>query len=206
MIATGPRVLHHRIGWRNRLAQTDTRATSCTPKRAIHKRTTPPETVTGVTLAAIRYFRYSPPIRTRSALVMFFASGLLALLPSLSHTVKSSPTAYGLLMGCFGFGAVVGALLMQRARARWSTEVVVTGGVALFGIATLAASLLRSLAGLSVAMIVGGSSWIVFLSLFSVLVLNHAPEWVRARVLVGTAALTEPLLCCERRLSGMVEK
>jgi len=137
---------------------------------------------------------------------MFFASGLLALLPSLSHTVKSSPTAYGLLMGSFGFGAVVGALLMQRARARWSTEVVVTGGVALFGIATLAASVLRSLAGLSVAMIVAGSSWIVFLSLFSVLVLNHAPEWVRARVLVGTAALTEPLLCCERRLSGMVEK
>src|SRR5882672_5733150 len=33
-------------------------------KRAIHKRTTPPETVTGATLAAIRYFRYSPPIRT----------------------------------------------------------------------------------------------------------------------------------------------
>ena len=155
-------------------------------KRAIHERTTPPETVTGATLAAIRYFRYSPPIRTllaRSAMVMFFASGLLALLPSLSHTVKNSPTAYGLLMGSFGFGAVAGALLMQRVRARWSTEVVVTGGVALFGIATLAASVLRSLAGLSAAMIVAGSSWIVFLSLFSVLVLNHAPEWVRARVL-----------------------
>ena len=127
-------------------------------KRAIHKRTTPPETVTGATLAAVRYFRYSPPIRTllaRSALVMFFASGLLALLPSLSHTVKNSPTAYGLLMGSFGFGSVVGALLMQRARARWSTEVVVTGGVALFGIATLAASVLRSLAGLSAAMNAG---------------------------------------------------
>src|SRR6266699_2923784 len=137
-----------------------------------------------------RTFRRHPPstasssiLHVRSDLVMFFASGLLALLPSLSHTVKSSPTAYGLLMGSFGFGAVVGALLMQRARARWATEVVVTGGVALFGIATLAASVLRSLAGLSAAMIVAGSSWIVFLSLFSVVVLTQAPEWVRARVL-----------------------
>jgi MFS family permease len=152
----------------------------------IHKRTTPPETVTGATVAAIRYVRYSPAIRallTRTGLVMLFASGLLALLPSLAHTVKSTPTAYGLLLGSFGSGAVLGALLMQHARARWSTEVVVTGGVALFGLATLAASMLQSLAALSAAMVVAGSSWIVFLSLLNVLVLNHAPDWVRARVL-----------------------
>ena len=32
-------------------------------------------------------------------------------------------------------------------------------------------------------MLVGGAAWIVFISLFNVLILNHAPEWVRARVL-----------------------
>jgi hypothetical protein len=36
---------------------------------------------------------------------------------------------------------------------------------------------------LGVAMLAGGASWIVFISLFNVLILNHAPEWVRARVL-----------------------
>ena len=157
-------------------------------------------------MAAIRYVRYSPPIRTllaRSALVMFFASGLLALLPSLSHTVKNSPTAYGLLMGSFGFGAVVGALLMQRARARWSTEVVVAGGVALFGIATLATGVLRSLAGLSAALIVAGSSWIVFLSLFGVLVLNHAPEWVRARVLAFSTLAFQGAVAAGSAVWGM---
>ena len=153
---------------------------------AIRKRTSPPETLTGATVAAVRYVRYSPAILTllaRSGLVMFFASGLLALLPSLGHMVNDSPTAYGLLLGCFGLGAVVGALIMQRARAMWSTEAVVTAGVALFGLATMAASMLRSLAALSAAMLVAGSAWIVFLSLFNVLVLNHAPDWVRARVL-----------------------
>ena len=155
-------------------------------KRVIHKRTTPPETVTGATVAAVRYVRYSPAIRvllTRTGLVMFFASGLLALLPSLAHIVKNSPLAYGLLLGCFGLGAVFGALIMQRARQRWSTEAVVAAGVAIFGAATLAAGMLRSLTTLSAAMVLAGSSWIVFLSLFNVLVLNHAPEWVRARVL-----------------------
>lgn len=155
-------------------------------RRPIHKRTTPPETVLGATVAAIRYVRYSPAIRTlltRTGLVMFFASGLLALLPFVARVVNSSPTAYGLLLGCFGLGAVSGALLMQRVRARWSTEAIVTGGVALFGLATLAASTLRSLPALSAAMVIAGSAWIVFLSIFNVLVLNHAPDWVRARIL-----------------------
>jgi predicted MFS family arabinose efflux permease len=80
-----------------------------------------------------------------------------------------------------GFEAVVRTAFL--ARERWSTEVVVNGGVALFGLATLAASMLQSLAALCAVMVVAGSSWIIFLSLFSVLVLNHAPEWVRACVL-----------------------
>jgi MFS family permease len=153
---------------------------------ALKKRTTPRETVRGATVAAIRYVRYSPAIRillTRSGLVMFFASGLLALLPSLALIVKNNPTAYGLLLGCFGLGAVLGALVMQRARSRWSTEAVVSGGVAIFGLAILATSILRSLPALSGVMMLAGSAWIVFLSLFNVLVLNHAPDWVRARVL-----------------------
>lgn len=155
-------------------------------KPAFKKRTTPPETLKGATVAAIRYVRYSPAIRillARSGLVMFFASGLLALLPSLALIVKNNPTAYGLLLGCFGLGAVLGALVMQRVRSRWSTEAVVSGGVAIFGVATLATSILRSLLALSGVMLLAGSAWIVFLSLFNVLVLNHAPDWVRARVL-----------------------
>lgn len=155
-------------------------------RRTRRERTTPPENVIGATVAAIRYVRYSPALHAlliRTALVMFFASALLALLPSLAQMVKNTPTAYGVLLGCFGLGAVLGALLMQHARARWSTEAVVAGAVALFGLGTLAASLLRSLPLLAAVIFVAGSAWIVFLSLFNVLVLNHAPDWVRARVL-----------------------
>jgi MFS family permease len=155
-------------------------------KRAIHPRTIPPESVPGATIAAIRYVRYSPAIRTlliRTGLVSFFASGLLALLPSLARNVANSPKAYGLLLGCFGLGGVLGAVVMQRARARWSTEAVVAAGVAIFGLTTLAAGMLQSLPVVSAVMVVAGAAWIVFISVLQVLILNRAPDWVRARVL-----------------------
>jgi MFS family permease len=155
-------------------------------KRPHVKRTTPPETVTGATVAAIRYVRYSPAVRAvmlRSGAAMFFASGLLALLPSVAKRINGSPVGYGVLLGCFGCGAVLGALVMQRARARWSADVVVSAGIAIFGLTTIAAGTLREVLPLGAIMVIGGAAWISFISLFNVQVLNQAPDWVRARVL-----------------------
>jgi len=155
-------------------------------KRAVHKRTTPRETVTGAMIAGIRYIRYSPAIRAlifRSGCVMFFASALLALLPSISHNVKDSPVVYGLVLGCFGLGAVLGGVLLQPVRARLSTDGVVSGGVIVFGLSSAATGSLHTLPALSVAILIGGAAWIVFISLFNVFILNLTPDWVRARVL-----------------------
>jgi MFS family permease len=155
-------------------------------KRSVHKRTSPPETVWLGTITGVRYLRYSPAIRNlfiRTGCVIFFATALTALLPLVAHDVKNSPVTFGLLLGCFGFGAVVGAVLMQRARTRWSTETLVSTGLATYGFATLAASTVRSLPALCAATFVGGAAWIMFISLVNVLILNHAPDWVRARVL-----------------------
>jgi MFS family permease len=155
-------------------------------KRSPRVLTAPPETLAGATAAAFRYVRYSPALRkmlVRSGAVMFFASALLALLPSVAHHVSKSPLGYGFLLGCFGAGAVLGALLLQRVRARWPVETVVTGAVLVFGLSVLAAGILRGLPTLGLAMLVGGAAWIMFISLFNVLILNHTPDWVRARVL-----------------------
>ena len=37
-------------------------------------------------------------------------------------------------------------------------------------------------------MLIGGAAWILFISLFNVLILTHTPDWVRARVLSGVNA------------------
>jgi MFS family permease len=155
-------------------------------RRPVRRRTTPAETVAGATVAALRYVRFSPSLRGlmfRSGLTMFFASALIALMPSLSRSVSDSPTAYGILLGCFGLGAVLGALLLQPARARWSGEKVASGGVAILGVMTAVASLLHALPGLAATMLVAGAAWIIFISLVSALMQTLAPDWVRARVL-----------------------
>jgi MFS family permease len=155
-------------------------------KRPVPRRTTPPETVSGATVAALRYVRFSPPLRAmifRSGLTMFFASALVALLPTVSKSVSDSPTAYGILLACFGAGAVVGALALQPARARWSAEAVASGGVAIVGVMTAAVGFLHAMPALAAAILVTGAAWIVFISLVSALVQTLAPDWVQARVL-----------------------
>jgi predicted MFS family arabinose efflux permease len=155
-------------------------------KRPAVKRATPPETVTGATVAAIRYVRFSPAVRIvlwRAGIAMFFASGLLALLPSIAHRMNGSPVGYGVLLGCFGGGAVLGALVMQRARSRWPADLIVSAGIAVFGLTTIAAGVLRDVLPLAAVLLIGGGAWISFISLFNVQVLNQTPDWVRARVL-----------------------
>jgi MFS family permease len=155
-------------------------------RRAAVKRATPAETVSGATGAAIRYVRFSPAIRAvliRAGAAMFFASGLLALLPSIARGLNGSPMGYGVLLGCFGCGAVLGALGMQRARERWSADKVVAAGITVFGLVTIAAAGVHGEVLLGLLMLIGGAAWITFLSLFNVQVLNQAPDWVRARVL-----------------------
>ena len=155
-------------------------------KRPILKRTTPPETVGGATIAAIRYVRYSPTIRIillRAGVAVFFGSGLLALLPSVAHRAYDNPVGYGVLLGSFGCGGVLGAMAMQRARRHWSVDIVISAGIAILGLTTIVTGLIRDLSILGLVMLIGGAGWISFISLFNVQVLNQAPDWVRARVL-----------------------
>ena len=114
---------------------------------------------------------------------MFMASALLALLPHVARTISSHALVYGVLLGCFGGGAVLGALAMQPARRRWSLEAVASSAVAILGAAIAAAGAVHSLVLLAIVMLIAGAAWLVFISLISVVVQTLAPDWARARVL-----------------------
>lgn len=149
-------------------------------------RVLPPETLAGATVAAVRYVRHAPGIRAvaaRSGLVMLFASAVLALLPTVAQRVGAGSLVYGVLLGCFGSGAIVGALLMPSARARWSTDAVVSTAIAILGVTVALTSLAHALSVVGTLMVVAGGAWIMFISLFSALVQSMAPDWVRARVM-----------------------
>jgi len=155
-------------------------------KRPVRRRSAPPESFSGATVAAIRYVRHSPAILTvllRTGVVMFFSSALFALLPTVSRSVNQNASGYGLLLGCFGGGAIIGALVMQSARGRYAMESIVSTGVVSLGFVILAMSRLHRLSTLAAVMLVGGAAWVIFISLINALVQNLAPDWVRARVL-----------------------
>jgi MFS family permease len=155
-------------------------------KRPIRRQTVPAETLTGATVAAVRYVRNSPAILTvlvRTGIILFFSSSLFALLPSVARSVDERAIGYGLLLGCFGVGAIGGALLMQTLRARFSTEMIVSAGVVILGTAILTITRLHRLTTLALVILVSGAAWVLFISLINALVQNLAPDWVRARVL-----------------------
>jgi MFS family permease len=155
-------------------------------KRHSKKSQLPPETLGGATVAAVRYVRYSPGIRTllfRSGCVIFFASALWALLPPIAKRLSDSSLGYGLLLGFFGVGAVIGAVTLQRARNLFSVEAVVSAATAAFAAVIVAVAALHSLWVLCIFIFFGGAAWTVFMSVFNTVVQTLAPDWVRARVL-----------------------
>ncbi len=155
-------------------------------KRPVRKSTLPAETFRGATSAAIRYVRYSPGIRRlllRSAVLIFFTSSFWALLPTAARELSKSPIAYGFLLGSFGLGAVLGAMVLQRTRSKLSTETLLGSATAIFAAIVLSLALLRTPAILCFLMIFGGASWTAIMSLFNIMVQELAPDWVRARVL-----------------------
>ena len=155
-------------------------------KRPVRKSTLPAETFRGATSAAIRYVRYSPSIRRvlfRSAVLIFFTSSFWALLPTAARELSKSPIAYGFLLGSFGLGAVLGAMVLQRSRSKLSTEALLNSATATFAAIVLSLALLRIPAILCFLMLFGGASWTAIMSLFNIMVQELAPDWVRARVL-----------------------
>ena len=105
-------------------------------KRPAKKSSLPAETLGEASVAAIRYVRYSPGIRTllvRSGSAIFFASSFWALLPAVAKQLTSSPLGYGFLLAFFGTGAVLGAVALQRAQAKYPTEAVLSAATLMFG-------------------------------------------------------------------------
>jgi len=174
-------------------------------KRPARVRTAPAETLQGATVAAVRYVRNVPAMRglmLRSGVVMFFASAPFALLPSIAHRVSGSAIGYGVLLGCFGAGAVGGALVMQWARSRASTEAVVSTAIVILGCTIAALAGVHHLPGLMAVMLVSGGAWITFISLANALVQTMTPDWVRARVLAIFMLVTQGGLAAGSALWG----
>lgn len=150
-------------------------------------RVTTPEPFVAAMGAGLRYVALSPNLMRvilRGALFGFAAIAVLALLPlvATSHPEGGS-LLFGGLLGCYGIGAIIGAMLNGRIRARLENEHVVRLAFAGFAAAALLLGLTQSVWLHALALVPAGASWVLALSLFNVTVQLSTPRWVVARAL-----------------------
>jgi predicted MFS family arabinose efflux permease len=97
--------------------------------------------------------------------------------------MKGTALGYGILLGCLGAGAVIGAALLAPLRAAYSADAIAGSGTVLFAFASLALAWVRTFWPLAGAMLAGGVAWMTAMSTFNVFAQTTAPQWVKARAL-----------------------
>jgi MFS family permease len=145
----------------------------------------PREHVGEAVRAGGRYIAASPVLRVilaRAGLFIFFASAIWALLPLTAERVLHLGSGgYGLLLGSVGIGAVAGAVLLPRLRARLSADALLTAGSIGLAVVTLLLAYAHVTAVAAVALVVGGACWILALSTLNSLYQLSLPRWIKAR-------------------------
>jgi MFS family permease len=144
-----------------------------------------PERFAPALRAGERYVRYSPVVRRillRSALFLVPASALWALLPVVaSQRLGLGANGYGLLLGALGAGAVAGAFILLRIRARLSSNTMLLIASIVFAAALVALVLVSNVAVILVVLVPTGVAWIAVLSSMNAAMQLFLPAWVRAR-------------------------
>jgi predicted MFS family arabinose efflux permease len=132
-----------------------------------------------------RYVRHSPVVRRillRAALFLIPGSALWALLPLVaSRRLGLGSSGYGLLLAAIGVGAVAGAVLLPRFRARWSQNRLLLIAGLVFTVVLAVLALSRSEVVILVALLPAGVAWVMVLSNINAAMQLFLPNWVRAR-------------------------
>jgi MFS family permease len=137
--------------------------------------------------AGLRYVAMSPNLLVvlmRACVFGLSASALQALMPLVARDLmRGGALVYGLLLGAFGIGAVIGALASGRLRRTLSAEQIVRGATMLLAAGTLTAAVSRMLPLTLLGLVLAGAGWVLALSTFNVTVQLASPRWVVARAL-----------------------
>lgn len=147
----------------------------------------PREPIGSAFSAGLRYVAMSPNLLRVILRGFWFglaAVVILALLPVIVRdTLAASAFVYGIMLGCFGTGAVVGALFNARLRARFSNEIIARGSFIGYAFSCIFLAYSTQTVVSGVALMVSGASWVLALSMLNVTIQLSTPRWVVGRAL-----------------------
>ncbi len=157
-----------------------------------------PETLLAGVRSGLRYLQHSPPLRAlviRNLSFALCAAALWALLPLIARDeLRLGAGGFGVLLGFFGAGAVVGALWIPRHLQKVSLNTVVSGGYLLWAVAAL----IIAFAPWPILAVVGtcaaGAAWVSVFASLSAGTQTSAPPWVRARAVATNLVATQTSL------------
>ena len=143
----------------------------------------------GALRAGARFVRFSAPVHSvlvRGGSFTVFASALWALLPVVAlGPLQLHSRGLGVLLGCVGTGAIVGASLLPRLRRRIAFDLLIALATLGLALSLLALAYVRSPVLIAPVLLVAGACWVSVLSSLNVSAQLVAPEWVRARTLAA---------------------
>lgn len=147
----------------------------------------PPEPLGSALGAGLRYVILSPDhvkIMLRGAVFGFSAVAALALMPLVARQLlQGTAITFGLILTCFGAGAVTVALTLHRVREKVETETIIRVSFLFLATGLMATALSKNVWATGVAAGVTGMAWQSSMSLFNVATQLSTPRWVLGRAM-----------------------
>ena len=147
----------------------------------------PSEDILGAIRSGFRYLLHAPRLKApiiRSVIFNLCAGAVWPLLPLMARDVLgTTATGYGVLLGVFGLGSIVAAVMLPRLRNRYALDRILALGAVLAAVAFLGLSQARAPWHAAVFLFFSGMSWVGVLINFNVAVQTAVPDWVRGRAI-----------------------
>jgi MFS family permease len=152
----------------------------------------PRERLNRAIVSGVRYIANSPSIRVvllRTLVMGLIGGSVSALMPLVARDLlHGGAQTYGIMLGAFGMGAVIGALNIGEIRKRMSGEAAVRACALSMAGAITAVALSREPVLTAAALVVAGAVWMLAIALFNIGVQLSAPRWVAGRSLAAFQA------------------
>ncbi|AEG50848.1 protein of unknown function DUF894 DitE [Sphingobium chlorophenolicum L-1] len=156
----------------------------------------PPERIGRALITGLRYAANATPVV--NIVVRSFALGAIggsvhALMPLIARDLLGAGAGtFGILLGLFGAGAVVGIVVAARLRQRFGTDGSASVCIIALGLSLTVVGVSRYVPLTGAALIVAGAAWMCMTQACSVGLQMSVPRWVAGRALA----------CFQASLSG----
>jgi len=161
-------------------------------RRNVEPSRLPRERLNRAIVSGVRYIYNSPSIRivlARTLVTGILGGSVSALMPLVARDLlHGGAQTYGIMLGAFGMGAVIGALNIAEVRKRMTGEAAIRACAISMGGSIAAIAWSREPVLTAAALVVAGAAWMLAVALFNIGVQLSAPRWVAGRSLAAFQA------------------